>query len=350
MTNEIKVGKFSIGRSQPPFVIAEMSGNHNQSLDRALAIVDAAANAGAHALKLQTYTAETMTLDIREREFFIKDTKSLWQGRSLYELYQEAHTPWEWHKPIFDRCQEKGLVYLSTPFDSSAVDFLEDLKVPLYKIASFENIDIPLIRKVAKTGKPIIISTGMASIEELDLTVRSARENGCNDLILLKCTSSYPSIPQDSNIQTIPHLRDMFNAEVGLSDHTMGLGVACASVALGATVIEKHFTLNRADGGVDSAFSLEPSELSALVVETTRAWQGLGKISYGSTKPEETSKIYRRSVYIVQDLKPGDILTTTNLRCIRPGLGLAPKYFDILLGKKVKQNVKKGTPASFDLF
>ncbi len=350
MTNEIRVGKFSIGRNHAPFIIAEMSGNHNQSLDRALAIVDAAAKAGAHALKLQTYTADTMTLDIREREFFIKDPKSLWQGRSLYELYQEAHTPWEWHKPIFDRCKEKGLVYLSTPFDSTAVDFLEDLKVPLYKIASFENIDIPLIRKVAKTGKPIIISTGMASIEELDLTVRTARENGCKDLILLKCTSSYPSIPQDSNIQTIPHLRDLFNVEVGLSDHSMGLGVACASVALGATVIEKHFTLNRADGGVDSAFSLEPSELSALVVETTRAWQGLGKISYGSTKVEETSKIYRRSIYVVQDLKAGDILSASNLRCIRPGLGLAPKYFDLLLGKKVKQNVKKGTPASFDLF
>lgn len=282
MNTSITIGNRQVGQDHPPFVIAEMSGNHNQSLDRALAIVEAAAKAGAHALKLQTYTADTMTLDIDEGEFYIEDPNSLWKGASLHKLYQLAHTPWEWHAPIFKRANELGMLAFSTPFDESAVDFLESLDVPCYKIASFENTDLPLIRKVAATGKPMIISTGMASVAELDESVRTAREAGCKDLILLKCTSTYPATPENTNIRTIPHLRDLFGTEVGLSDHTMGTGVSVASVALGATVIEKHFTLSRAEGGVDSAFSMEPAEMASLVLESERAWQALGRITYGA--------------------------------------------------------------------
>jgi len=346
---DINIAGRKIDPGHPPFIIAEMSGNHNQSLDRALAIVEAAAKAGAHAIKLQTYTADTMTLDIAEKEFFINDPDSLWKGRSLYELYKEAYTPWEWHKPIFDRCRELGLIYLSTPFDETAVDFLEELNVPCYKIASFENTDIPLIRKVAATGKPMIISTGMATIAELDETVRTAREAGCRDLILLKCTSSYPATPENTNIRTIPHMAKLFDCQVGLSDHTMGIGAAVASVALGATMIEKHFTLSRADGGVDSDFSMEPDEMRALVSETESAWQALGKITYGPTKEEKKSLVFRRSLYIVRDMKKGDILTKENIRAIRPGLGLAPKYYDILLGKRIKKDVQRGTAVSWEL-
>lgn len=346
---EINIAGREIGPGHPPFIIAEMSGNHNQSLDRALEIVEAAAKAGVHGLKLQTYTADTMTLDIAEREFIINDPDSLWNGRSLYDLYKEAYTPWEWHKPIFDRCRELGLIYLSTPFDETAVDFLEELDVPCYKIASFENTDIPLIRKVAATGKPMIISSGMATIAELDETVRTAREAGCRDLILLKCTSSYPATPENTNILTIPYMAILFDCQVGLSDHTMGIGAAVASVALGATMIEKHFTLSRAHGGVDSAFSMEPDEMRTLVAETKRAWQALGKVSYGPTEKEKQSLIFRRSLYIVQDMKKGDILTRENLRAIRPGLGLAPKYYVTLLGKCVGRNVKRGTPVGWKL-
>ncbi len=326
---EINIADKKIGANYLPFVVAEMSGNHNQSLDVALEIVDTVAKTGAHALKLQTYTADTMTLDIDEGEFYIKDSQSLWCGKSLYQLYQEAYTPWEWHKPIFDRCKELGIIGFSTPFDITAVNFLESLEVPCYKIASFENTDLPLIRKVASTGKPMIISTGMATISELDETVRTAREAGCQDLILLKCTSNYPATPKDSNLLTIPHLRDLFNVQVGLSDHTMGIGVAVASVALGATFIEKHFTLRRADGGVDSAFSMEPEEMHQLVVETEKAWQALGKINYGATEAEKASLNFRRSLYVAKDMKAGDIFTPENLRAIRPGLGLSPKYYDI---------------------
>ena len=345
----ITINNRKIGPGHPPFIIAEMSGNHNQSFDRALAIVEAAAKAGAHAVKLQTYTADTMTLDIAEREFFINDPDSLWKGKSLYELYKEAYTPWEWHKPIFDRCRELGLIYLSTPFDETAVDFLKELNVPCYKIASFENTDIPLIRKIAATGKPMIISTGMATIAELDETMRTARKAGCRDLILLKCTSSYPATPEDTNIRTIPHMAKLFDCQVGLSDHTMGIGVAMASVALGATMIEKHFTLSRADGGVDSAFYVEPDEMSALVAETERAWQALGKITYGPTEKEKKSLIFRCSLYIVQDMKKGDILTRENVRAIRPGLGLPPKHYETLLGKRVNRVIKRGTALSWDL-
>lgn len=345
----IRIGNRPVGLGHQPFIIAEMSGNHNQSLERALEIVDAAAASGAHALKLQTYTADTMTLDIEDGEFFISDPNSLWEGTSLYKLYQEAHTPWEWHKPIFDRCTEKGIIYLSTPFDDSSVDFLESLEVPCYKIASFENTDLPLIRRVAATSKPLIISTGMATVAELDETVRTAREAGCRDLILLKCTSSYPATPENTNILTIPHLRELFDCEVGLSDHTMGVGVSVAAVALGASVIEKHFTLCRGDGGVDATFSLEPEEMKSLVLETERAWQSLGTVCYGPTEKERKTLIFRRSIYVSEDMAAGEVFTAKNLRTIRPGLGLPPKFYKILLGKRASRDVKKGTPVSWDL-
>lgn len=338
-----------VGCDARPFVIAEMSGNHNQSLDRALAIVDAAADAGAHGLKLQTYTPDTMTIDVDAGEFRITDPKSLWTGRSLYELYGEAFTPWEWHRPLFDRARERGLVPFSTPFDASSVDFLEALEVPCYKIASFENTDLPLIRRVAATGKPLIISTGMASVAELDETVRAAREAGCRDLVLLKCTSTYPSTPANTNLRTLPHLRELFNCEVGVSDHTMGTGVSVAAVALGATVVEKHFTLSRAEGGVDSAFSMEPAELAALVTETERAWQALGSVAYGPTAAEQQSLLHRRSLYIVRDMKAGETLTPENLRAIRPGLGLPPKYLDLVMGRPVRRDVARGTALTWDL-
>jgi N-acetylneuraminate synthase len=342
----VKIGNREIGRNCAPFIIAEMSGNHNQSLDRALEIVEAAAQAGAHALKLQTYTADTMTLNIDEREFHISDPNSLWKGNSLYKLYGEAYTPWEWHKPIFDRARELGIIAFSTPFDDTAVDFLESLDVPCYKIASFENTDL---RRVAATGKPLIISTGMATVAELDETVRAAREAGCHDLILLKCTSTYPSTAENTNIMTIPHLRELFGCEVGLSDHTMGVGVSVASVALGAAVIEKHFTLNRADGGVDSTFSMEPAEMAQLVVETGRAKQALGQVKYGPTEAEKKSLQYRRSLYVAQDIKAGEVLTKDNVRAIRPGLGLPTKYLEHVLGKTVKKDVKRGTALGWDL-
>jgi N-acetylneuraminate synthase len=345
----IAIGKFSIGLEHRPFVIAEMSGNHNHSLDRALAIVDAAANSGAHALKLQTYTADSITLDVRRDEFVITDSNTPWKGSNLYELYQQAHTPYEWHAPIMKRARERGMVCFSSPFDEAAVDFLEGLDVPVYKIASFENIHLPLIRKAASTGKPLIISTGMATSGELDEAVATAREAGCRDLILLKCTSTYPASPKNSNILTIPHMRDLFGCEVGLSDHTMGVGVAVAAVAHGATVVEKHFTLRRADGGVDSTFSLEPEEMAALVVETERAWQALGKPSYGPTEAEKKSLIYRRSIYIAEDAKAGEKLTPRNLRVVRPGKGLHPRFYERLLGKTLVRDVSRGTPFDWDL-
>ena len=339
-----------IGPDAPPFIIAEMSGNHNQSLDRALEIVDAAAKTGAHALKIQTYTADTMTLDLREGEFFVADKNNLWQGRTLYELYAEAHTPWAWHAPIFERARQHGMIPFSTPFDATAVDYLEDLGVACYKIASFENTDLQLIRKVAATGKPMIISTGMADLAELDETVRAARAAGCKDLVLLQCTSTYPATPLDSNLRTIPHMREAFGCEIGLSDHTLGIGVSVASVALGATVIEKHFTLSRADGGVDSTFSMEPGEMALLVTESERAWQGLGHIQYGPASANEaTSRGYRRSLYVVRDMAAGEAFTPENLRAIRPGSGLPTKHYDQLIGKRVSKSLKRGTPASWDL-
>ena len=346
---EVRIQDHLIGAENRPFIIAEMSGNHNHSLDRALAIVDAAAEAGVQALKLQTYTADTMTIDKDDGEFFIDDPNNLWRGTSLYKLYRKAYTPWEWHEAIFKRCRERGIIGFSTPFDGSAVNFLESMDVPCYKIASFENIDLPLIKKVAATGKPLFLSTGMATLAELDEAVRAAREAGCRDLILLKCTSTYPADPKNSNLLTIPHMRELFGCEVGVSDHTPGIGVATAGVALGATVVEKHFTLNRADGGVDAVFSLEPTEMRALVVETERAWQALGEISYGPSMDEKPSLKHRRSLYIVKDLKAGDVLTEENLRAIRPGLGLPPKYLPVMMGKQVKKDVKRGTPLAWEM-
>ena len=345
----VNIGGHLVGENYPPFIIAEMSGNHNQSLKKALQIMDAVAQTGAHAIKLQTYTADTITLDIKEGDFFIEDEDNLWRGRSLYDLYKEAYTPWEWHKAIFKRCRELGMIAFSTPFDETAVDCLETLDVPCYKIASFENTDLPLIRRVAATGKPMIISTGMASVAEIDETVRVAREAGCEDLILLKCTSSYPASPGESNLLTIPHMRKLFDCPVGLSDHTMGIGAAVASVALGACLIEKHFTLSRADGGVDAAFSMEPEEMRQLVIETERAWQALGRISYSPGEQESKSLKFRRSLYIAKDMVAGEVLTPKNLRIVRPGYGLEPKYYDVLLGKKINRAVKKGTPLSWDL-
>ncbi|MGE0873755.1 MAG: pseudaminic acid synthase [Burkholderiales bacterium] len=333
----------------PPYLIAEMSGNHNRSLDRALEIVAAAARSGADAIKLQTYTADTMTIDSAMPGFVIEDPASLWAGRRLYDLYAEAHTPWDWHGPIMRKAAELGIDCFSTPFDESAVEFLERLGAPCYKIASFENTDLPLIRRVAATGKPMIISTGMATAAELDEAVRTAREGGCTDLVLLKCTSTYPASPENTNIRTIPHMRELFGCEVGLSDHTMGCGVAVAATALGATVIEKHFTLRRADGGVDSAFSMEPHEFAQLREETERAWQGLGQISYGATRAEAGSLMFRRSLYVVQDLKAGQALSRDNLRAIRPGFGLPPRLLDQLIGRPVRRDVKRGEPMAWDL-
>ena len=336
-----------VGKNAPPFIIAEMSGNHNQSLERALEIVDAAAKTGVHALKLQTYTADTMTIDVSHGEFI--NEQELWSGRSLYNLYEEAYTPWEWHEAIFSRAREQGLIPFSTPFDDSSVNFLEDLGVECYKIASFENTDLKLIERVAKTGKPLIVSTGMMSLSEMDEMVRTARNAGANELILLKCTSTYPSTPEGTNISTIPHMRDMFRCEVGLSDHSMGTGVAVASVAMGATIIEKHFTLNRSDGGIDSEFSMEPDEMASLVIESKRAWQSIGSISYGASVKEMQSRQYRRSLYIVEDVKGGDTITEKNMRAIRPGLGLPTKYYDVVVGKKVNRDIARGTPVTWDL-
>jgi pseudaminic acid synthase len=347
--SKVKIGDIVIGADNVPFIIAEMSGNHNQSLDRALQIIEAAARSGAHALKLQTYTADTMTLDVSGGDFFIDDENSLWKGQHLHDLYKQAYTPWEWHKPIMQRANELGMICFSSTFDESAVDFLEELNVPAYKIASFENNHLPLIKKVASTGKPMIISTGMAAVAEIDEAVVAARESGCKDLILLKCTSTYPATSEDSNVLTIPHMRELFDCEVGLSDHTMGVGTSIAAVAHGATVIEKHFTLARADGGVDSAFSLEPEELKSLVVETERAWQSLGSVTYGGSGSEEKSKIFRRSLYVAEDMQAGDTFTGKNLRIVRPGMGLPPKYYEKFLGKKVSISTEKGTPVQWEL-
>ena len=345
----MQIGKIQVGVNHKPFIIAEMSGNHNQSLGRAMKITEAAAASGAHMLKLQTYTADTLTLDVSEGEFFIDEKDSPWQGKSLYELYQEAYTPWEWHEPIMKRANELGMLCFSTPFDDTAVDYLEDLHVPAYKIASFENAHLPLLKKVAATGKPMIISTGMATIAELDEMVRTIRDAGCEQFVLLKCTSTYPASPKNSNVLTISHMRELFDCEVGLSDHTMGVGVAVAAVSHGATVIEKHFTLSRADGGVDSAFSLEPEEMKSLVTETKRAWQSLGTVAYGPTEAEKGSLVFRRSLYIAENMKKGDVLNERNLRIVRPGLGLKPKYYDSLIGRKVSRDIRKGTAVKWAL-
>jgi pseudaminic acid synthase len=343
---EIKLGGISVGPQHKPFIIAEMSGNHNQSLERALAIVDAAADAGANAIKLQTYTADTMTM---KGAYQINDQHSLWNGRELYELYQEAHTPWEWHKEIFSRAAKRGLLAFSSPFDETSVDFLESLNVPFYKVASFENTDWPLLKKIASTGKPVIMSTGVSRLADIDESVALLQQQGCKDLVLLKCTSTYPTSAENTNLVTIPHLQKMFNCIVGLSDHTMGIGAAVAAIALGARVIEKHFTLSRAEGGVDSAFSLEPSELQSLVIESERAFLALGDVQYGVQSTEKKSALFKRSIYIAKDIRAGEIITKEHLKIIRPALGLSPKHLDLVIGREAKKDISAGTPLSFDL-
>lgn len=345
----IKIGSTLVGPDHPPFIIAEMSGNHNQSLERALSLVDIAADSGANAIKLQTYTPDTITLDVNTSDFQVRDSSNLWHGESLSSLYHKAHTPWEWHEKIFEHASSRNLLCFSSPFDETAVDFLETLHAPAYKIASFENNHLPLIKKAAATGKPLIISTGMATVEELSRSVQAARDAGCQDLVLLKCTSSYPATPLDSNLRTIPHLRDLFGCHVGLSDHTMGCGVPAAAVAFGACVVEKHFTISRADGGVDSSFSLEPSELTLLVEETHRAWQSLGNIAYGPAPSEVANVKYRRSIYISANIQPGDVFSMQNLKVIRPGNGLDPALLDLVLGRKCTAACKKGTPLKWSL-
>lgn len=342
---DIKVGNFTIGNGHKPFIIAEMSGNHNQSLERALELVDAAAEAGAHALKLQTYTADTITM---KGAMTIDDKNSLWNGKELHDLYKMAYTPWEWHKAIFDRAKEKGMIAFSSPFDETAVDFLESLNVPLYKIASFENTHHPLLKKVAATGKPVIISSGVTTREDITESIDVLRKAGCENIILLKCTSTYPATPENTNLVTIPDFINSFDCIVGLSDHTMGVGASVAAVALGARVIEKHFTLRRADGGVDSAFSLEPEELKSLVVETERAFLSLGQIQKGILPAEEKSMQFKRSIFVSKDVKKGEILSSDNLKIIRPAKGLAPKYWDEVVGKVAKSDIKSGTALNWE--
>ena len=345
----IQVAQYTISPQHKPFVIAEMSGNHNQSLDRALALVDAAAAAGAHALKLQTYTPDTITFNGNSDEFFIRDNQSLWADKNLYALYRDAYTPWEWHGPIFERANQHGMVAFSSPFDTTAVDFLESLNVPLYKIASFENTDHILLKKVAKTGKPVIMSTGVATVADIAESVKVLRDHGCTDLILLKCTSTYPATPESTNLLTIPHMSALFNVPVGLSDHTMGIGASVAATALGAVVIEKHFTLRRTDGGVDSAFSLEPDELKALVLETERAFLAMGQITYVPTPKEQKSLQFKRSLYVVRDMGAGEAFTPDTVRSIRPANGLHTRHYDEVLTKTAAQPIAAGTALTWEL-
>lgn len=347
MTTPLSINGRNIGPEYPPYIIAELSGNHNGDITRAFALIEAAKAAGADAVKLQTYTADTLTIDHDSADFVISD--GLWAGRRLHELYQEAHTPWEWHEALFAKGCEVGITVFSTPFDSTAIDLLESLAAPAYKIASFELIDLPLVQRVAATRKPLIMSTGMASLSEIGEAVTVARSAGCNDLILLHCVSGYPAPPQDANLRTIPHLAEAFEVVGGLSDHSYGIGVAVASVALGAAVIEKHITLRRADGGPDADFSLEPGELRELVENCRTAWQALGKVDYSRKDSERGNVVFRRSLYVVRDIAEGELLTEENVRSIRPGYGLAPKYLPTLLGRRARQAVQRGTPVSWDL-
>lgn len=348
--HEITIGRHKIGPHHPPFIVAELSGNHNKSLDIALHLVEKAKETGAHAIKLQTYTPDTITLDVKDKEFLITDSKSLWYGKNLYQLYQEAYTPWEWHKIIFNRCRELDLICFSTPFDETAVDFLEELNTPCYKIASLEIVDLPLIEKVAKMKKPLIISTGGSTFLEIAEAVETAKKAGCKDIILLKCTSAYPTLPSDSHLHTIPHLSSSFQTLVGLSDHSLSLGVPLASIPLGCCFIEKHLTLRRSEGGVDSAFSLEPAEFKLLVEESKNAWEALGRVQYGALPSEKTSISHRPSLYFVEDLPAGQIITYQHIRSVRPGNGLPPKKIDELIGLRLSKNVSKGTPVKWEYF
>jgi N-acetylneuraminate synthase len=346
--HDIQIGDRLVGADHEPFVIAELSGNHSQQLDIALAMVDAAAQAGAHAIKLQTYTADSMTLDVESDDFVIQEQDSLWNGEKLHALYQKAATPYEWHQPLFDKAKSLGMLAFSSPFDEQAVDFLDNLNVPCFKIASFELTDLPLIRKAASMKKPLIMSTGMASLTEIEQAVNVARLAGCDDIILLKCTSTYPALASNTNLNTIPHLRDAFGCQVGLSDHTAGVGVSVAAVALGASVIEKHFVLDRNAGGVDAAFSLEPQELTLLISETKKAWQAMGEVRYGGTAAEEMSKQYRRSIYVCRNIGAGETFSADNLKIVRPAFGLAPKHWDNVLGKVAKQDLPLGTALGWE--
>ena len=344
----INIDGRAIGPDQPPYIIAELSANHNGSLERALQTIDAAHQAGADAIKLQTYTADTMTIDCDREEFMVKG--GLWDGYKLYDLYRWAETPFEWHRAMFEHARKLGITVFSTPFDESAVDLLEQLNTPAYKIASFENTDLPLIRYVAQTGKPMIMSTGMATKEEIAEAVDVARSAGCKELSLLHCISSYPAPMDQANIRQLSELGERFGAVPGLSDHTLGTTAAVAAAALGACVIEKHFTLSREDKGPDSEFSIEPDELMRLCQDTHDAWLALGQVGYDRQPVEEGSKMFRRSIYFVRDLQAGSVIGSEDIRRIRPGMGLAPKHFDELLGKKLKVAVQRGTPSNWDLF
>lgn len=344
----MKIGNHLIGRDQKPFIIAEMSGNHDGSLETALSIVDAAADSGADAVKLQTYTADSMTLNIDHSDFVINNTDSLWYGRRIYDLYEEAHTPWEWHEHIFERARERGIQCFSSPFSNDAVDFLVDLGAPALKIASLESVDLDLIAYAAGSKLPLIISTGLAAESEIEDAIRAARNGGCEELIILKCTSSYPTDPAQSHLRTIPDMRERFGVEVGLSDHTLGIGVPLAAIAFGAVVIEKHVTLSRDDGGVDAAFSLEPSELKALVDESDRAHRSIGDVRYGPTPGESGALLRRRSLYFVNSIAKGTVITREHVRSIRPNKGLAPKHLDDVLGSKTTRDIELGTPVDWE--
>ncbi len=347
MIDSIPIAGRRIGPGAPCYVIAEMSANHGQSYDRAVELVRAAKEAGAEAVKLQTYTADTMTIDSKQPEFRI-GKGTLWEGRNLYELYGEAFTPWEWQPKLKAVAEELGLHCFSTPFDDTAVDFLERMDVPAHKIASFELVDTGLLHKVASTGKPIIMSTGMATLGEIDEAVRTLRGAGCTQLALLKCTSAYPSPPEEMNLRTIPHLAEAFGVPAGLSDHTLGIAVPVAAVALGACIIEKHLTLCRSDGGPDAAFSLEPAEFKAMVDAVRVAEKALGRVNYEVTEKEAASRVFRRSLFVVKDVKVGEIFTGENVRSIRPGYGLAPKHLELVIGRQAARDLASGTPLAWD--
>lgn len=342
-------GSVMIGDDQPPLIVAEISGNHDGRLDRALDIVRAAADAGAHAVKLQTYTADTLTVDVDTERFRLSDDHELWGGRTLYQLYEQAHTPWAWHEPIFELARDLGLVAFSSPFDPAAVEFLDELDVPAFKVASSEIVDVPLIEAMAGTGKPVVVSTGMATLAEIDAAVRAIRRAGNEKLVVLACTASYPAPPEHSNLRRLPLLADAFDVPVGLSDHTLGIGASVAAVAFGACLIEKHVTLSRADGGVDAAFSLEPHELTALRRETETAWRALGEAGIGPTAAEAEGLRFRRSLFVVADVQEGDEVTEKNVRSIRPAGGLSPAAIRDVLGRRFRRDAAKGTPLTWDL-